>query len=59
MDDEPKPTLTSSNNNNNNGGGGRMRIKPMSLVTGAVTAQQTIREISCVGVPFYKSPGLI
>jgi hypothetical protein len=56
MDDDSKSSDSKSNNNNNN----RVRIKPMALMTGTMTsnlAKQNIREISCVGVPFFKAPG--
>jgi hypothetical protein len=59
MDDDPKPLSTSQQQQESSKN--RLRIKPMSLMTGTMTSQvakQNIREVSCVGVPFFKAPGL-
>ena len=58
MDDDPKSTASISQDTSKISN--RLRIKPMSLMTGTITsnlAKQNIREVSCVGVPFFKAPG--
>jgi hypothetical protein len=58
MDDDPKSTASISQDASKPSN--RLRIKPMSLMTGTITsnlAKQNIREVSCVGVPFLKAPG--
>jgi len=69
MDDDPRTISTSQHHNQQQqqqqqqqqeSSKNRLRIKPMSLMTGTVTSQvakQNIREVSCVAVPFFKAPG--